>query len=231
MLTPFPTASPLTKFAQEEYGHLPDLTVVGLDRGIEMVTHYHHVERHLGAILDKADEIESDGNCDALIIGCFGDPGLVAVRQVTSMPVLGTGEASFAAASMLGGKLGVVVPQTDLVYVTEKMIHTYQLSDRVVAVRSVEEDVPDAVVSKPEEFTEKMSDLCLRAIRDDDADVIIFGCIGFSWMVKQVREILNKNGFSTPVIEPGVTVYQAAKMVAELGLNQDRRKLAVTSSS
>jgi len=38
-------------------------------------------------------------------------------------------------------------------------------------------------------------------------------------------------GASTPVIEPGVTVYQAAKMVAVLGLNQDRRKLAAMESS
>ena len=70
-----------------------------------------------------------------------------------------------------------------------------------------------------------MADTCLRIIRDDDADVVIFGCIGFSWMVRGVRELVAREGLGTPIIEPGITVYNAAKMLVELGLNHDRRKL------
>lgn len=94
MLAPFPESSPLTKFAQQEFRHLKDLSVVGLDAGLDVVTHYYHVEHHIGPLLDKAMEIEKEGKCDAMIVGCFGDPGLVAIRQVTSMPVLGTKLAS-----------------------------------------------------------------------------------------------------------------------------------------
>jgi len=228
MLAPFLESSPLTEFAQQEYSHLSDLTVVGTDSGLDVVTHYHHIEHNLGPVLDKAAEIEKRGDCDAMIIGCFGDPGLAAVRQVTSMPVLGTGETSFCVASMLGDKIGVIVPQKDLVYVTEKMIHTYQFTDRVVAVRSAEELVPETILSRPEESVAKMADTCLRVIHEDDADVVIFGCIGFSWMVNQTRERVVKEGLKTPTIEPGITAYHAAKMFVELGLNWDRRKFAVS---
>jgi len=227
MLTPFLNTSPLTKFAENEYRHLSDLTVVGTDSGLDVVTHYHHIEHHLGPILDKAAEIEKRGDCDALIIGCFGDPGLVAVRQMTSMPVLGTGETSLSVAAILGDKIGVIVPQKDFVYVTEKMIHAYQFTDHVVAVRSAEELVPETILTKPEESVSKMADSCLRVIREDDADVVIFGCIGFSWMVRQIRDLITREGIRTPIIEPGVTVYHAAKMVVELDLNQDRHKISV----
>jgi Asp/Glu/hydantoin racemase len=71
----------------------------------------------------------------------------------------------------------------------------------------------------------KMAETCLQIIQDNDADVIIFGCIGFSWMASQVPELISKAGFKTPIIEPGLTAYKAAKMLVELGLNQDRCKL------
>jgi allantoin racemase len=228
MLAPFPDSSQLTEFARQEYCHLTDLTVLGTDTGLDVITSYHHIEYHLGPILDKALKIEKQGDCDAIIIGCFGDPGLVAVRQVTSMPVLGTGETSLCVAAMVGDKIGVIVPQQDFLYVTEKMIHTYQFTDRVVAIRSAEELVPETIMTKPEESVAKMADVCLQIIRQDNADVVIFGCIGFSWMANQIRERITEEGFRTPLIEPGITVYHAAKMIVELRLNQDRRKLKVT---
>ncbi|WP_205964305.1 aspartate/glutamate racemase family protein [Ramlibacter agri] len=39
---------------------------------------------------------------DAVLIGCFGDPGLFALRECTSVPVTGLAEASFVEASRHG---------------------------------------------------------------------------------------------------------------------------------
>jgi allantoin racemase len=228
MLAPFPDSSPLTHFAREEFKHLADMVVVGTDRGLDVITAYYHVEHHIGPVLDKAMEIEKSGDCEALIVGCFGDPGLVAVRQVTSMPVVGTGETSLCVAAILGDKIGIVVPQRDFVYVTEKMIHTYRFADRVVAVRSAENFVPESIQSRPDEAMKMMADTCLGIIREKEADVLIFGCIGFSWMIDEIRRFVASEGFSVPIVEPGITAYKSAKMIAELGLNQDRRKLAVS---
>jgi allantoin racemase len=222
MLAPFLDASPLTQFARNEFAHLEDLTVVGTDNGSEVVTEYHHIEYNIGPMLEKAKEIENAGACDVLIVGCFGDPGLTAVRQVTSMPVLGTGETALAVASMFGDKIGVIVPQMDMVRVTEKMIHAYQFSSRITRVRSAQELVPQTILTRPDESITKMAEACLEVIKSDDSDVVIFGCIGFSWMVTRIREIIANKGLQTPLIEPGITVYRAAKMIAELGLNQDR---------
>jgi len=75
MLAPFPDSSQLTEFAKQEYCHLTDLTVLGTDTGLNVMTSYYHIEYHLAPILHKAIESERRGNCDAVIIGCFGDPG------------------------------------------------------------------------------------------------------------------------------------------------------------
>lgn len=67
MLTPFPDSSPLTKFAKDEYRDITDLTVIGTDTGLDMVTNYYQIEYHIGPIIDKAKAIEKRGGCDAWI--------------------------------------------------------------------------------------------------------------------------------------------------------------------
>jgi allantoin racemase len=51
------------------------------------------------ALLDAMAAAEP---ADALLIGCFGDPGLLAARQVSAMPVLGLAEAAMRAAAERG---------------------------------------------------------------------------------------------------------------------------------
>lgn len=45
---------------------------------------------------------------DAVILGCFGDPGLEALREATAAPVIGLAEAAFHAAATLGAPFGVL---------------------------------------------------------------------------------------------------------------------------
>jgi|GEM_PF-3324080 allantoin racemase len=226
MLEPWPDTSPLTAFAKEEFRHLGDLTITGTETGLDTVASYRDIEYHVGPLLDKAVKLEKSGDYDALILGCFGDPGIFAVRQAISLPVVGAGHSTLCVAAMVGDKIGIVVPQKDFVYITEKLVDTYRFADHVVAVRSAEDFVPESIQTRPEEAVAKMARTCLRVIRDDDADVVIFGCIGFSWMVEQIRALLSREGIATPIVEPGITSYRSTRLLLDLKLNQDRRKLA-----
>jgi allantoin racemase len=177
-------------------------------------------------MLAKAVEIEKRHDCDTNIIGCFADPGLLPLRQATSIPVLGIAEVCLNVAAMLGDKIAIIAPKRDFVYVFEKMIHTYQFSDHVVAVRLVEELDLEFLQTHPDKIVDSLADACLRAIHEDDADVVIPGCVGFfPSVVHQVRELIDKKGFRTPIMDCVTTAYHAAKMIVELGLNQYRRKL------
>lgn len=52
------------------------------------------------AVLD-AFEANNQGY-DAVLIACFGDPGLLALREAAKVPVLGLAQASFEAAQQRG---------------------------------------------------------------------------------------------------------------------------------
>ena len=102
MLVPFPDALDMTRFSKEEFRKYPDLTVVGTDGGMDEVQSFSDLEYHIGHTLDKAAQIEEKGDCDALILGCFGDPGgvvfsmllpiLAGIRLQPTAPPKGRGE-------------------------------------------------------------------------------------------------------------------------------------------
>jgi len=53
--------------------------------------------------------IASEGaQADAVIIAAFGDPGLVAARELFDMPVIGMAEAAVMSAGLLGDRFSVV---------------------------------------------------------------------------------------------------------------------------
>src|SRR5215471_10339646 len=47
---------------------------------------------------------------DALIIGCYSDPGIDALRELLTIPVIGPGAASLHLAAQLGTRIGVLTP-------------------------------------------------------------------------------------------------------------------------
>lgn len=61
------------------------------------------------AALDTlAAALETTPGPDAVLLACFGDPGLAALREVSPIPVAGMAEASLLAAAQLGGRIGVL---------------------------------------------------------------------------------------------------------------------------
>ncbi|MEI7443822.1 MAG: aspartate/glutamate racemase family protein [Burkholderiales bacterium] len=55
------------------------------------------------AVLDAwASFVDGGGRCDAICIGCFGDPGVAALRELAGVPVMGLAEAALLEAAARG---------------------------------------------------------------------------------------------------------------------------------
>lgn len=132
-------------------------------------------------IIEKVIEADREGY-DAVVVHCFGDPGVREARGVVNIPVIGPGESSLLLACMLGHKFGVVtVNAPNAVPGMEIMIREYGLQDRAIpkSVRTISMAWKEWLRKGPEEATE----LVLPDIIDkaegcvaDGADVIIIGC-------------------------------------------------------
>jgi allantoin racemase len=59
---------------------------------------------------------------DAIVIACFGDPGLDAAREASAVPVLGIAEAAFHAASFLATGFSVVTTLARTCVIAERLV-------------------------------------------------------------------------------------------------------------
>lgn len=61
-------------------------------------------------VVKRVEEAEKNGY-DAVVISCMMDPGVKASKEAVNIPVIGTREASYAIASLLGDKVSMVYPE------------------------------------------------------------------------------------------------------------------------
>ena len=81
----------------------------------------------------------------AMAITHFQDAGLMEVKSVVDMPVLGLGETTLFHACTLGRKLGLVTINPVFIPWHEDQVIRYGLQQRVVGVRAVNASVKDFI--------------------------------------------------------------------------------------
>lgn len=96
---------------------------------------------------DIADVIlrlrKKDPEVDALVIGNFLDPFLVAAREILDIPVIGLGETSMLLACMMGHRFALISPNRKFAHVIEENVRRYGLEGRMAWSDSVEFHIPD----------------------------------------------------------------------------------------
>jgi allantoin racemase len=125
---------------------------------------------------------DHEEDCDAFVVACHGDPNLDAIKEATTKPVVGIGEASMKIASMLGHSFSVVTTAKRSVPPKEAQARKYHLQDLLVSVRAPEENASDC------EDEELFLNLAKAAVAQDLAEVIVLGCAGLTGMDKLIQE-------------------------------------------
>ena len=170
-----------------------------------------------GAI-ERLVEAEKAG-FDGAVLGCFGDPGIDAMREMVSIPVIGPGEASMLFAASLGHRFGIVTVLDSVVPLLERLAWQVGVDRKLASVRSI--DVPVLELGHdPDETLTRMVTEGAAARDQDRADVIIMGCMSMAFQDRQAELAAR---LDIPVVNP---VYAAVKMMqafCDLGLRHSRK--------
>ena len=84
------------------------------------------------------DALANDrGRKDAVVLACFGDPGLAALKEIAKVPVVGMAEASILQACALGGRFSIVTGGERWKSMLEEFVASQGLSARLASVRTV----------------------------------------------------------------------------------------------
>lgn len=152
------------------------------------------------------NEVVQHKEVDAIVIACFDDTGLDAVRSLVSVPVLGIGEAAYHAASMIANKFSVITTLSRSVPGLENNLLRYGLAQKCACVRATE--IPVLKLEEGDPATlDKIRLEIYASINEDKAEAIVLGCAGMADLMAQLSE-----EFGLPVIEgvsAGVTFAEA----------------------
>lgn len=165
-------------------------------------------------ILQQVVSAEAEG-CDAVVIDCAADPALRAAREISELPVVSAGEASYHAAMMVAGKFSVITVLPTTANEISDHLKMYGFSSRVASVRSA--NVPVLALEDEQEAEEHLYAAARKAIDEDGAQAIVLGCTGMMAM----RDSLEKR-LGVPVIEPYLAAIQFAASLVRMKLRQSR---------
>lgn len=126
---------------KEEAGSAVTVDTVTANFGFHYIASRSAVAIAGHAVLDTAaGAIASGANPDAIILGCFGDPGLEALQEMTGVPVIGFAEAGLYAAAALDGPFLVATRGQVWREMLQDLVRKLNLQDRVSGIHSINEE-------------------------------------------------------------------------------------------
>jgi allantoin racemase len=170
--------------------------------------------------IKKAIVAEKNG-ANAIVIDCMGDPGLDACREVVSIPVLGPCQTSLHVASSLSHSFAFVTVLERIRPLIHCLVAKYGLEKSYKSFRAV--DIPVLEIHKDiSKVNDALEQEAIKAIQEDGAESIIFGCTGFLGCVDMLRSGLNKNGIDVPIIDPVPLTIHVADALVKSGLSHSK---------
>jgi len=144
---------------------------------------------------------------DGILLACFGDPGLYALKEISSVPVIGIAEASLSMSLLMGQKFSLLVASEKAVPMMKDMVNQYGLTSRLASVVPIGMSVLDVEHDKDESLRRLLA--TGRRALEQGAEVLILGCAGMTGLKSRMEEELG-----VPVIDPVECGYQVLEMMA-----------------
>lgn len=161
-----------------------------------------------------------DEGYDAAVLGCFGDPGIDALREVTSrLVVVGPGEAAFHLATMLGEGFGIVTVTRGVVNPLRHLAARAGLTTKLAGITVVDTPVLD-LGEDVDKTLDRMTEAGRRLIEERDADVLVLGCMTMAFL-DVTAELEARLG--VPVVNPAKAAVKVAEALVGCGLRHSKR--------
>ncbi len=169
----------------------------------------------------KIVQAERDG-VDAVVIDCMGDPGMDAGREATDLLVLGPAQTAMHLAALLGHRFSIVTVLDAVVPLLDDLAGKYGLAGKLCSIRSV--DIPVLELDDHARLVNALADESVKAVEEDGAHAIVFGCTGMRGCAAGLRATLAERGYpGIPVIDPVVAAFKVAEALVDLGLTPSQR--------
>ena len=151
------------------------------------------------------------------VIACFGDPGLLAARELASGPVIGIAEAAMHAASVIAPGFSVVTTLARTCGMAWHLAERYGMTRfcknvRATDVAVLDLDVPGSAARSI------IIDECRRALDEDGSEAIVLGCAGMAEFCHEIEDAIG-----APVVEGVTAAVKWTEALVALKLHTSKR--------
>jgi len=151
------------------------------------------VDGLIPALLKRAAGLENEAA--AFVIACFSDPGMHALREQSTKPVLGIAECGVLTALTLGQRFGIVAMLQNSIPRHLRYLGAMGMMDRFAGDLPVNLTIQEMA---DERITLERMVGVGRTLRDvHHADVLVMGCAGMARFREPLERVLG-----IPVVEP-----------------------------
>jgi allantoin racemase len=172
--------------------------------------------------LARIRALEGEG-VDGVIVGCFGDPGVDAARELVAMPVVGPGEAAMLLAASLGHRFAIVTVLDSIVQPLRRLAWSVGVLDKLASVRAVGIPVLE-LYADLDATAARVVEVGRRALEEDGADTVILGCMTMAFAERH-RALADALG--VPVVSPAHAALKLLEALVGAGLRHSKRAYPV----
>jgi allantoin racemase len=171
-------------------------------------------------LIQAARRAEAEG-FGAFVVYCFSDLAVPAIRENVSIPVVGPGEVSLAAADMVSNKFSIITTVEGNVSRTYRRLIQNPIAQRKMkSVRAL--NIPVAELREnPDATRTYLEKVCCQCVKEDGVDTVILGCLGLAQYGGAVEQVCGAKA-----IDPAFCALAWAELAARLDLRPSRRSVA-----
>ncbi|MXX83014.1 MAG: hypothetical protein F4Y70_06035 [Chloroflexi bacterium] len=166
----------------------------------------------------RAHELQADG-WDGILLGCYGDPGLGALRELVDIPVVGAGQATALMASAVGRRYTVITVTDSVIGPLEETLRNSGGGDKLANVRAVNIPVLD-LHNDRELAIEATLGEARKAIEQDRADTLIVGCMSMGFL--EIPEACQAE-MGVPFLNPARVQLKFLEAMLGAGISHSKR--------
>jgi allantoin racemase len=152
---------------------------------------------------------------DAIVIGCFSDPGIEPLREVLRIPVVGPGAASFHVAAQLGTRISLLTPAGRGFGRLAARMRALALAPLLASVRGIGLSVMELAQQQPGAL-DKAGEAARAAVEEDGADVLVLGCMSMAFLPGICETLGERVG--VPVVNPVTAALKTAEALVTMKL-------------
>lgn len=200
--------------AARSASRMAEISVITNPEGPPSIESHFDEAMAIPGLLKSINEVIEYGESDGILIACFGDPGIHAAREISTVPVVGIAEAAMRTAAVISRRFSIVSVHSRRFPTIEKILIDAGLKHSCVKLRSCEISVSDfeGDVSGTKAYTTLLEE-CVKAVKEDHIDALVLGCAGMADLIAAV-----KREIGIPVIHGVSAGIQLLESLSMLGL-------------